>query len=597
MKPLRFNDLPILTLEADDGAVEEKALNTIEGRKEFLTRILRGEIQVQDIQMIFDRPCEMEDLIRLLGGHLTSIGDGATAFVQDVCLDEACVYQFILRRVHYIKGGPYMDLTNPFRPENVDIEIVKTFQTLLLDQITPHIPFYIGDFVCESPFGETFRYMIVERAEKTLSEWIQTLRTASSKKREAIFGTKNLTEVWRVVLFQIIAALAAVQEAYPSFRHNDLHKENVLVFEHPPDPSKMYRYQFLWTKPFEVPDLGFQIALWDFDLSILGGRVDNAKVFDYLDLYVGIQAEANPYADLFKILNSLYREYYPEGKFKDIPDPRDNDTLSSSDSETEEDSRELPIAVRKFLQRMVPKELRLGFAEGPYVKNGSLLNNIVYTTPRKVLEDPFFDVFRNRKSLSNVLETFTVQEGAIDTPVKTLDVPNEYDLRIDCSIYDERLFPIYYYAYQNPSYDIPQRKRCLSTKMLKPRWQKLSKTQKEALIQEVRLMLGMRTIRTLSEDLIRQAWKDLYIPKEKWPLILLILIDKAYYYRKHKHFYDAKSLEERLETKYDFLTDDKEIVDTWTQIHRYLNITGQEAAYLKKYQSTSFSKSRKKDAS
>ena len=70
---------------------------------------------------------------------------------------------------------------------------------------------------------------------------------------------------WQCIFFQIISTLAVIQSKFPSFRHNDLKANNILV-------TKINRnVQKYWYKvagdDYDIPNIGYQIKLWDFDFA------------------------------------------------------------------------------------------------------------------------------------------------------------------------------------------------------------------------------------------------------------------------------------------------------------------------------------------
>ena len=83
---------------------------------------------------------------------------------------------------------------------------------------------------------------------------------------------------WKVFLFQIISTLAVIQSKFPSFRHNDLKANNILV--HKDKESKknvVFRYT-VNNRKYVIPNIGYQIKLWDFDFACIPGIVENKKV-------------------------------------------------------------------------------------------------------------------------------------------------------------------------------------------------------------------------------------------------------------------------------------------------------------------------------
>ena len=81
-------------------------LNTIENREIFLQSILDGSIIVEDTTLrsqgdLFDSPCDIEELITTLGGKVVTIGEGAMGHVREICLDQDCIFSFVLKEIYY----------------------------------------------------------------------------------------------------------------------------------------------------------------------------------------------------------------------------------------------------------------------------------------------------------------------------------------------------------------------------------------------------------------------------------------------------------------------------------------------------------------
>jgi serine/threonine protein kinase len=110
------------------------------------------------------------------------------------------------------------------------------------------------------------------------------------------------TRHWRTVFFQILSVLAIVHAKYPSFRHNDLKANNILI--NIIDQSKnKYKY-VINNQCYIVPNIGFQAKLWDFDFACIPNIVENSKVEAEWTSKINIIPEQNRYYDIHYFFNT-----------------------------------------------------------------------------------------------------------------------------------------------------------------------------------------------------------------------------------------------------------------------------------------------------
>ena len=106
---------------------------------------------------------------------------------------------------------------------------------------------------------------------------------------------KNMTSLdWKVIIFQIVSTLATIQVKYPTFRHNDLKANNILVHHIPFSDGKKNLFKYdVNGKKYGLPNIGIQIKIWDFDFACIPGVVDNLKVSaDWTDK-INVKPEQN----------------------------------------------------------------------------------------------------------------------------------------------------------------------------------------------------------------------------------------------------------------------------------------------------------------
>ena len=166
--------------------------------------------------------------------------------------------------------------------------------------------------------------------------------------------------IWSVMLFQLFFTLAIIFEKYPNFRHNDLKVDNVLVTvtDSSSDSVENYLY-YIDGRYYSIPNIGFQIKLWDFDLSCIKGIIDNYKV-EGMEEY-GIRDTKNQYYDIHCFLNYLRLYVVGDSKRSYVPE-----------------------SIQNFWRRVIPLKFR--HAEHlPNVYWSRVIPDIEYTNPIDIL--------------------------------------------------------------------------------------------------------------------------------------------------------------------------------------------------------------------
>ena len=139
--------------------------------------------------------------------------------------------------------------------------------------------------------------------------------------------------------------------------------------------SKKYLYK-INNQTYIVPNIGFQIKLWDFDFACIPGIVDNIKVSSKWTKKINITPEQNRYYDIHYFFNTLIRKgFFPQI----LTDPN------------------VPSELKQFIDRVLPYKYR---ADPTFIhEKGRILINDEYLTPEQILKsDPYFEEFRINKS-------------------------------------------------------------------------------------------------------------------------------------------------------------------------------------------------------
>jgi serine/threonine protein kinase len=280
----------------------------------------------------------------------------------------------------------YGDMYNSNRPENVEILMIKLLSEFVIKKQTPHIILPITTFNTSiKPFLDLD--IIKNRNEKNDKNYIKFLQRY--KKGDYYNNVSVLVSEWanngdlldymrnnykkiklnewKIIFFQLLSVLAVIQNKYPSFRHNDLKANNILVTETNP---RNYIYG-INKQTYILLNTNITLLLWDFDFSCIKGLIENSKVNIKWANDLNINSTQNKYYDIHYFFNTLTKKgFFPEIMTKDI----------------------IPIEVKEFINRVVPYQYRTGENVSD---RGRLMSNDEYTTPDKILRnDVFFENFR-----------------------------------------------------------------------------------------------------------------------------------------------------------------------------------------------------------
>ena len=124
-------------------------------------------------------------------------------------------------------------------------------------------------------------------------------------------------------------------------------------------------------KEYVIPNIGYQIKIWDFDFACIPGIVDNKKVTAEWTNRINVNCKKNQYYDIHFFFNTLTKKgFFPQ--------------FWTSDS--------IDNKVKEFVRRIVPEQYEKG---ENIAERGRLLIDDEYLTPDHILKfDPFFDKMR-----------------------------------------------------------------------------------------------------------------------------------------------------------------------------------------------------------
>jgi serine/threonine protein kinase len=340
---------------------------------------------------------DLEVAINCLGGKLSYIKSGSTGhtfkgvhllnFNENEPMEDPNKEPYAIKIVAYPRKENYGDMYNIKRPENTELLMIKLLSQFVINKQTPHIVLPITTFNTSiKPFLNLTKANIVnnnkfdqfvkkyengdyyQNVSILVSEWANGGDLLDYLKKN--YKKMKLKE-WKTLIFQILSVFAIIHAKYPTFRHNDMKANNILL--HYTDIDKNNK-KFLYNinnKKYEIPDIGYQIKLWDFDFSCIPNLIENSKVSSDWTNKINISPIQNRYYDIHYFFNTLTRKgFFPE--IFTAP--------------------EIPTKIKEFINRILPKKYR----EGKYIaERGRILTNDEYAIPEEILvNDPLFESFR-----------------------------------------------------------------------------------------------------------------------------------------------------------------------------------------------------------
>lgn len=355
-----------------------------------------------DIRSILNKKkFDFYKVINEIGGKLRYIKSGTTGhtFKGIITTETGVNVNYAVKVVAYPKKEKYGDLNDIRRPENAELMMIRLLSYFVVKKQTPHIVLPIGTFYTNiTPFINLIEGNYVDKTNKRYQEFIEKYKKGEYYDTVSIlisewanrgdlleFIKKNYREFttihWKVIFFQIISVLSVIQSKFPAFRHNDLKANNILIHK---IANRGTTFSYLVRKKqYFVPNIGYQIKLWDFDFASIPGIVENAKVNADWTNEINVKPVQNRYYDMHYFFNTLIKKGF-------FPELMEDPTISQE--------------IKNFVNRIVPAK----FQDGDLVtKRGRVLTNDEYLLPDDVLKtDPFFEEFRNYKlRRSNKKET------------------------------------------------------------------------------------------------------------------------------------------------------------------------------------------------
>lgn len=289
---------------------------------------------------------------------------------------------------------------DPGRPENVEISVLAMLSNLMLNKVTPHLVMPLGVFHTSIQyFADTsiidgydpklkkfdmYRKFIKRYNKRRFDNFVSVLIVEWCNGGDLLdyikCNYKKMTlSTWKILILQLLITLAKIHERYPTFRHNDMKANNILVQitddNLATNKNKIhYRYD-IQKFVFAVPDIGISIKIWDFDFASIDGKIENNKVNSEWTHEMNITNKPNKYYDMHYFFNSLMsNKFLP--KYEEM----------------------IPVEIIQFVKRIIPDKYRtpVDGSDSKYVNSrGRIQVNHEYTTPYNVItKDELFSKYR-----------------------------------------------------------------------------------------------------------------------------------------------------------------------------------------------------------
>lgn len=328
-------------------------------------------------------------IINQLGGKLQYIKSGTTGhtFKGIISNDDKGTINYAVKVVAYPKRQRYGNMYKVDRPENAELMMIRLLSYFVVKKQSPHIVLPIATFNTDiKPFVNLIESSIVSEENKKYREFVNRYKKGDYYPTVSILVSewankgdlldylrknyKTFTPLhWKVIFFQLISVLAVIQSKYPSFRHNDLKANNVLLHK-VVRKKNSYSYKVCGQK-YKIPSVGFQIKIWDFDFACVPGIVDNTKVSAEWTSRINVNPVQNRYYDMHYFFNTLIKKgFFPQFMT----------------------DKTIPQEAKDFIKRIVPPK----YQKGDYVsEKGRILIDKEYLIPKDIIKnDPYFKEYR-----------------------------------------------------------------------------------------------------------------------------------------------------------------------------------------------------------
>ena len=389
-KKKKFNQIPY-RIEVIENLLDNKILDSMVDFKNDTSSETVNNTSEDIRNLLSKKYIDFNKAIKDIGGKLLYIKSGSTGHTfkgiyPPPNFDENPNYA--VKIVAYPRKENYGDIFNVKRPENAELVMIKLLSYFIRTKQTPHIILPMTTFNTSiKPFISLPKDNIVNN--KKFDQFVKRYKKGEYYDNVSVlisewansgdlldFIKKNYKELntkhWRGIFYQVLSVLAIIQNKYPGFRHNDLKANNLLVHKIPiSKTNNKFKYK-INGQVYIVPNIGFQIKLWDFDFACIPGIVDNNKVEADWTKKINVVPEQHRYYDVHYFFNTLTKKGF-------FPQFWTDESISNK--------------VKDFVKRVIPDNLTKG---KNVTERGRLLSKEEFMTPDYILKnDPFFKIMRD----------------------------------------------------------------------------------------------------------------------------------------------------------------------------------------------------------
>ena len=368
-----------------------------ESRIEFVKNILDGskklcsmidfdtcETETASSAILNKKILDVKELFASMNVKLKYLKSGTTGHTFKAISSSDKNIAFAVKVCAYPKDE-YGSMNNISRPENTEIRMLKLLSGFVIKRCTPHFVLPIGTFNTSITNFIKVPHNVIDLTDKKnqmyknfisrykndefedfvsvlISEWCNGGDLLDYIRKN--YKTMDL-RCWVVICFQILFTLALLHNKYPSFRHNDMKANNILVqlTDITKDNTrKAYRYN-IGNQKFVIPDINIQIKIWDFDFACIDGVIENNKVNSKWTDKINVSKKENKYYDMHYFFNTLtsprfFPQFYEGGAPPEIVD---------------------------FVHRIIPEKYRIN--SKLVSKKGRIQTDVEFTTPYRVITE------------------------------------------------------------------------------------------------------------------------------------------------------------------------------------------------------------------
>ena len=206
-------------------------------------------VNTNDTKKILNK--QMHDfykVINKIGGKLVYIKSGTTGHTfKGIYNKNNESITYAVKVVAYPKKERYGDINDIRRPENAELFMIRVLSYFVVNRQTPHIVLPMGTFNTSiKPFINLIKEDVVDKENRKYKQFVKKYKKGAYYDHVSILISewankgdlldfirrhydKFTITHWKIFFFQIISTLAVIQSKFPSFRHNDLKANNILV--------------------------------------------------------------------------------------------------------------------------------------------------------------------------------------------------------------------------------------------------------------------------------------------------------------------------------------------------------------------------------